>query len=140
MRHPGAAIALIVLGVTHSLARAEAVAIYTTATLPPVDLDGAAATIIRLDGPQRMVRGLSRHTADNAITSPQHIAQRILGLEGEGFFSELQAQVNGLVFAWRHGIDALPAIVIDDRYVFYGVYSVAEAKTRLQSYRTGAGP
>ena len=87
-----------------------------------------------------MVRGLSRHTINRAATSPRQIAQQILALEGEGFFSELTAQVNGLVFAWRHGIDALPAIVLDDRYVFYGVYSVAEAKTRLRAYRAGAGP
>ncbi len=140
MKHPKTTLALLAITLTHSLARAEAITVYTTATLPPVQLDGTAAAIIRLDGPERMVRGLSRHTVNRATTSPKHIAQKILALEGEGFFSELNAQVNGLVLAWRHGIDALPAIVLDDRYVFYGVYSVAEAKTRLRAYRAGAGP
>jgi hypothetical protein len=40
-----------------------------------------------------------------------------------------------LVSAWSHGIEALPAIVVEDRYVLYGMYSLQKARARVDAYR-----
>ena len=59
---------------------------------------------------------------------------------GPGWVETFTEQVNALVWAWRHGIAALPAIVVDDRYVLYGLYSVAEAQRRVDAHRQDSGP
>ena len=123
---------------SHSPAFSGTVTLYTTTFLPPIAFDGESPDVFFLDLPDQMIQGLSRHTPKHtAGMKPKNVMKKILAVEGETFFAQLNEQINGLVSAWMHGIESLPAIVLDDHYVFYGIYSVSEARTRLLNTSSG---
>ncbi len=120
-----------------SFAWADNITIYTTTFLPPIQLDGEPAQIIWLDLPDRMLKDLSRHSLTVKKQTAQDILKTIGDKEGAGFFPKLNTQVTGLVSAWSHGIEALPAIVVEGRYVLYGMYRLQKARARMDAYREG---
>jgi integrating conjugative element protein (TIGR03757 family) len=120
-----------------NVAWADNITIYTTTFLPPIQLEGESAHTIWLDLPDQMLKDLSRHSPTVKNQTAQDILNTIREKEGAGFFQKLNTQVTGLVSAWSHGIEALPAIVFEDRYVLYGMYSLSTARARVDAYRAG---
>jgi integrating conjugative element protein (TIGR03757 family) len=131
------AILACALSCASNFAWADTITIYTTTFLPPIQLDGDSAQIIWLDLPDRMLKNLSRHSLTVKGKNPETVLNTIREKEGADFFQQLNTQVNGLVSAWSHGIEALPAIVIEDRYVLYGMYSLQKARARADAYKAG---
>ena len=135
------AILLLILTTPSTWAQSN-ITVYTATYLPPVALADTRAQVIFLDQPQRMLEDLSRHITEQGTQGQAHTlaVEDILNRAGKDFLKDLQQQVTGLVAAWTQGIDKLPAIVIDDRYVFYGVFRLTDAENMLATYHAGAGP
>ena len=58
---------------------------------------------------------------------------------GRAALERLAAAAAGNVLAGRLGIEKLPAVVVDGRYVVYGVRDVARAVERVEAWRAEAG-
>lgn len=115
------------------LIAAPEVTIYTTYDLPAV-FSREPATRIYLDEPQRMMQTLSATRGISNRLSTGQVMRVISQKHGQHYFREVGRANAGLVQAWGHGITDLPAIVIDDHYVIYGIYDVRRARDLLAKY------
>ena len=52
---------------------------------------------------------------------------------------DLKRAYQGVVNAWMNNVAHLPAILIDDRYLLYGVYDVSEALAILENHQARQG-
>ena len=111
-------------------ARAESVVdvqVFTTSFIPVRDKGKRADAVYYLDDVERALGGLAKGLPTN-IRDAEAAAQRRLNTEaGQAALQLLQASFQGLVRAWSHDVEQLPAILINDRYLLYGVRDVDEA-------------
>lgn len=91
--------------------------------------------LIKLDDQQRIERLLSR----NLPTNPQQAAiaaqQRLNSPEGSRILRELADAQQGALDAWSVGVEKIPAVVVDRRYVVYGQPDVAAAIKAIEQAR-----
>lgn len=120
-------IASLLLAVAQPVAAAPAITVYTTSFLPVAHSDAANVTVYLLDDPVKPLKALSTGlpaTYDEA--TPVALA-RINSPRGQQLLGDLKRAYQGVVNAWLNNVAQLPAILIDDRYLLYGVYDVNEA-------------
>ncbi|WP_313464124.1 TIGR03757 family integrating conjugative element protein [Pseudomonas nitroreducens] len=103
----------------------------------PVTLPaGAGIRLIQLDEQQRLEEQLSRLLPAN----PQQAAaaaQKILnGPEGTRIQRDLLEAQQGVTDAWSVGVEKLPAVVVDRKYVVYGQPNVALALQAIEHSRS----
>ena len=65
--------------------------------------------------------------------------RRVSSPEGRAALARIAEAAAGNVLAGRLGIEKLPAVVVDGRYVVYGVRDVARAVERVEAWRAEAG-
>lgn len=95
---------------------------------------GEVDRLIKLDAPQLIEDELSADLPRDGRVAAVVIHQRI---EQGGL--PLQQQIRmahqGVIDAWHLGVTALPAIVVDQRYVVYGEHEVDRALVQIARYR-----
>jgi len=64
--------------------------------------------------------------------------RRLATPAGRAALERIAAAAAGNALASRLGIEKLPAVVVDGRYVVYGVRDVAQAAKRVEAWRAGA--
>lgn len=117
-------------------ARAEAWAVTDSAhplSLPP------AVRLIQLDAGERLEAQLSTGLSTDPAQAALALQQRLQGPDGVRWGQELAAAQQGLVEAWSVGVQKLPAVVVDHRYVVYGETDVNQALARIDEYRQREG-
>lgn len=117
-------------------ARAEAWAVTDSAhplSLPP------AVRLIQLDAGERLEAQLSTGLPTDPAQAALALRQRLQGPAGVRRGQELAAAQQGLVEAWSVGVQKLPAVVVDRRYVVYGETDVSQALARIDAYRQREG-
>jgi len=100
----------------------------------PVTGSASAQRVIQLDTAQQIETELSA----NLPNDPQRaagIVQQRLNQGGDTLQQRLRAAYQGITDAWSMGITALPAVVVDQRYVVYGEADVNKALARIAQYR-----
>ena len=65
--------------------------------------------------------------------------RRVSSPAGRAALGRIAEAAAGNVLAGRLGIEKLPAVVVDGRYVVYGVRDVARAVERVEAWRAEAG-
>ena len=65
--------------------------------------------------------------------------RRVSSPEGRAALARIAEAAAGNVLAGRLRIEKLPAVVVDGRYVVYGVRDVARAVERVEAWRAEAG-
>ncbi len=108
------------------------VAVFTLSTIP-VQAGGAA--VYQLDRPERLGAAFGAALPadpDRALAAAQ---RRLDTAAGRALRRELAEVVAGKALAVRLGIDRLPAIVVDGRYVVYGVREVRRALVLAAEWR-----
>lgn len=121
-----------------TLAAPESVAVYTTTHLPPVR-SGEPVNTHYINLPDILMQDLATVPGVRQGMTGGEIMARISEQKGSGYFEKIAKAIQGQVKAWGHGIDYLPAIVIDDQYIVYGVYDVATARRHVARYRLQQG-
>ena len=112
---------------------AQEIWVVTDAT-HPVSAAAKPTRVINLDEGQRIEAELSA----SLPSDPQRAAavvQELFSKGGSALQQRIQAAYQDLVDAWSLGITAIPAIVMDRRYVVYGEQDVERALARIAQYR-----
>ena len=122
------ATALLVLAPMLALAEAEPdVRVFTTSFLTVRDPSALATVTYRLDEVDLALAGLGASLPNNFTQAESEARQRLNSPRGAAAMKRMQGAFEGLVVAWSHGVERLPAILINDRYLIYGVRDVDEA-------------
>ncbi|MEN1398749.1 TIGR03757 family integrating conjugative element protein [Pseudomonas aeruginosa] len=114
-------------------AQAADVIAFTDARHPVSNAGGAR--VVLLDAPAGLEASLGAQLpADPA--QAEAIVRRRLAQGGAGLQQQLAAAYQGVADAWGLGIAAIPAVVVDRRFVIYGDPDVAHAIARINAYRS----
>lgn len=90
--------------------------------------------IVELDAPTSLESELS-FLLPSDPTRAATIARSRLNTGGAPLQRRLAVAYQGVVYAWSLGIEKIPAVVVDSRYVVYGVSDVARAVSIIDRYR-----
>ena len=119
--------AVLIALLTVPTAYAEDVVVFSTSFQTIKPSEQVAATIYQLDVPEQVLGKLGEGLP-NTLAQAQAVAlDRLASPDGQAMVERLKNGFGGVVQAWSHKIEKLPAILIDDRYVVYGVYDVDQA-------------
>jgi integrating conjugative element protein (TIGR03757 family) len=91
------------------------------------------ARVIHLDIPGRLEAELSAGLPADPIQAAKLMQQR-LNAGGKTLQRRFADACQGVVDAWSLGVDKLPAVIVDRRYVVYGEPDVARAVARIKRH------
>jgi len=92
--------------------------------------------IILLDDQQRLEELLSQVLPADPRQAEATIQRYLASPNGQRLQRDLAQAQQGVTDAWSLGIDKLPAVVVDRRYVVYGEPDVAKAVTLIDRARS----
>jgi integrating conjugative element protein (TIGR03757 family) len=108
--------------------------VFTTAGQPVINVPSGVA-VIELDATGRLDAELSKDLPADAAEAVQVMQKRMASPEWREFADRYADSYLGLVRAWQLGVEKIPAVVVDGRYVVYGqpdvALAMAEADERL---------
>ncbi|WP_175927468.1 TIGR03757 family integrating conjugative element protein [Burkholderia cepacia] len=93
-----------------------------------------AGQVIWLDAPTELQARLTSQLPKQASAATAEFGRRLL--RHPEFQRELATAYQGVVNAWNLGVAAVPAVVVDNRYVVYGEPDVARAVADVAAYRS----
>lgn len=114
----------MMISLTHSSAHAELIEVFTTKAYP-VALHGLQAEVCALDTLNEMTRELNNNAPEIAAV------QRVDTVQNTRLTAFYRCQMR----ASDYGVSSLPAIVIDKRYVTYGVRAADKALIASRHYK-----
>jgi len=92
--------------------------------------------IIRLDDQQRLEELLSRQLPNDQRQAEATIQRYLATPAGKRLQSDLVQAQQGITDAWNVGVEKIPAVVVDRRYVVYGEADVAKAIAQIDRARS----
>lgn len=92
--------------------------------------------IIRLDDQQRLEELLSQQLPNDQRQSEATIQRYLATPAGKRLQSDLVQAQQGITDAWSVGVEKIPAVVVDRRYVVYGEADVAKAIAQIDRARS----
>jgi len=102
------------------------VEVFTTAGEPVINVPSGMA-VIELDAPGRLDAALSQDLPVDPEVAEGLMRERMSSPEWQENAERYADSYLGLARAWQLGVEKVPAVVIDGRYVIYGQPDVAEA-------------
>ncbi|WP_445000226.1 TIGR03757 family integrating conjugative element protein [Halomonas mongoliensis] len=103
-----------------------AIEVFTTAGDPAVNVPSGVA-VIELDAPGRLDAELSQDLPADPDVAAAMMRERMATPEWQETANRYADSYLGLARAWQLGVEKVPAVVIDGRYVIYGQPDVAAA-------------
>ena len=113
-------------------AMAQSVTIFTDSQTQLLNLP-PSVVVVQLDASQRIEETMSADLPANPQEAERLMRARMQSGEWETMEAELQRNAEGLAKAKALGVTKIPAIVIDDRYVVYGVSDVSRAIEMIET-------
>ena len=108
-------------------------------TLSSMPLRGTGgATVHVLDVRDGHAEAFGADLPDDPERALAEARRRMATAEGRAALARVAAAAAGNALASRLGIEKLPAVVVDGRYVVYGVRDVARAVERVEAWRAEA--
>ncbi|WP_169878394.1 TIGR03757 family integrating conjugative element protein [Pseudomonas proteolytica] len=92
--------------------------------------------IIRLDDQQRLEEMLSQQLPNDQRQAEATIQRYLATPAGKRLQSDLVQAQQGITDAWSVGVEKIPAVVVDRRYVVYGEADVAKAIAQIDRARS----
>jgi len=92
--------------------------------------------IILLDDQQRLEEQLSRELPADPRQAEATIQRYLASPAGRRLQNDLALAQQGVTDAWSLGVEKLPAVVVDRRYVVYGEPDVTKAVTLIDRARS----
>lgn len=111
------------------------VVLYTTSDNPPANT-GGEAEIVYLDASDTLTDAwfAGQGIALSAQNAPQ-IAQALQSDEWQAQEAQLQQAYQGIIRAWQLDVERVPAVVVDDKWVVYGLTDIDRARSEVELYR-----
>ena len=109
--------------------------VFTADPLPPLQHTEQVDRLFVLDAVDSALKKLSFANPGNEAQAKQRALALIQSRDGQAMMTRLRLSAEAIAVAWQHGIAQLPAVLVDERYVVYGVYDVESALTRIAGYR-----
>lgn len=122
----------LILGWT-TLAHAG-VEIFTVAGQPVTNVPDDSV-VIELDAPARLDAQLSTNLPANRDQARREVQRRFHSPEWDDVMSQYRHAATGVARAWMIGVEKIPAVVVDSRYVVYGQPDVAAALREIEEGR-----
>lgn len=92
--------------------------------------------IVRLDDQQRLEELLSQQLPNDQRQADATIQRYLATPAGKRLQSDLVQAQQGITDAWSVGVEKIPAVVVDRRYVVYGEADVAKAIAQIDRARS----
>ncbi len=134
-----ALIAALWVAMVRTAMAAPAITVYTTSFLPVAHDNVPNVTVYWLDEPEQPLSALSVGLPATVEEAAPVVLSRMNTPGGKRLMGDLKRAYQGVVNAWLNNVSQLPAILIDDRYVLYGVYDVNEALTIFENHQARRG-
>ena len=109
---------------------------FTLSSMPLRAMGGAAVHL--LDARDGHAEAFGADLPDDPDRALAEARRRLETPAGRATLARLAEAATGNVLAARLGIEKLPAVVVDGRYVVYGVRDVARAVARVAAWRAQA--
>ncbi len=130
-----AAIAVALVIVCAPAASAETVAF----TLSSIPLQTDGETVYVLDEGMRITAELGAGLPRSPKRALAEVQRRLNSRRGRQHRERIEAAAAGNVLAARLGIERLPAVVVDERFVVYGVRDLQRARRLVRVWRAENG-
>ena len=124
-----------ILAASPAAGAAEVVA-FTLSSMPLHAAGGA--TVHVLDARDGHAEAFGAGLPDDPERALAEVERRMASPAGRAALARIAAAAAGNALAGRLGIEKLPAVVVDGRYVVYGVRDVARAVERVEAWRPEA--
>lgn len=127
----------LVLAVQACMAQAAdaTVWVFTAARLPPLHNVNHADRLFVLDHADSALRQLSFPNPGNAAAARDKAMAIIQSPQGRAAIARMRDSAEATTVAWQYGIEKLPAVLVDERFVVYGVYDVVSALGSVRDAR-----
>ena len=102
--------------------------VYTDAEHPPQNLT-EESSVVWLDGPDRLQDAIFGKLPSDPQLAAQQAREIIQSPQWPGQQEQIAQAYRQVLHAWEIGLQKLPAVVFEDRYVVYGTADVARAAT-----------
>ncbi|WP_110689433.1 TIGR03757 family integrating conjugative element protein [Salinicola endophyticus] len=112
------------------------VEVFTTADEPVINVPSDAA-VIELDAPARLDARISQDLPADPKRAEQILKARMSKPGWQQTLQKYGQLYQGLARAWMLGVEKLPAVVVDSRYVVYGQADVGAALQEIRQARAG---
>ena len=109
--------------------------VFTADPLPPLQHTEQVDRLFVLDAVDSALKKLSFTDPGNEAQATQRALALIQSRDGQAMMTRLRLSAEAIAVAWQHGIAQLPAVLVDERYVVYGVYDVEVALAQIAGYR-----
>ena len=109
---------------------------FTLSSMPMRTAGGA--TVHVLDARDGHAAAFGADLPDDPERALAEARRRVSSPAGRAALARIAAAAAGNALAGRLGIEKLPAVVVDGRYVVYGVRDVARAVERVEAWRAEA--
>lgn len=100
----------------------------------PVASARTADRLILLDAAQDIENELAARLPSDQQQAVALVQQR-LSDDGNGLQQRLREAYRGVIDAWSLGVETVPAVIVDQRYVVYGITDLEQALILVERYR-----
>lgn len=125
---------LVMTWLAWSHCAAAGVEVFTVAGEPVVNVPDATA-VIELDASARLDAQISQDLPSDPVQAKQLLQSHMRDPEWQRTLHEYGQRYQGIARAWMLGIEKVPAVVVDSRYVVYGEPNVAHALAEIKQAR-----
>ena len=109
--------------------------VFTADQLPPLQHTENVDRLFVLDDVDSALNKLSFANPGNEAQAKQQAMTLIQSPDGQAMLARMRRSAEAIAVAFQHGIDQLPAVLVDKQYVVYGVYNVEAALVQIARYR-----
>ena len=109
--------------------------VFTADRLPALKNVDRADRVFVLDHADNALKNLSFPNPGSEAAARDRAMLIIQSPQGQAAIARMRQSAEATTVAWQHGIEKLPAVLIDAQFVVYGVYDVAVAVEQIARYR-----
>ena len=128
-------IATLVLQACITQAADTTVWVFTAGRLPAIQNIHQADRLFVLDHADDSLKRLSFPNPGSDAAARDRAMVILQSPRGQAAIARMRNSAEATAVAWQHGIEKLPAVLVDEQYVVYGVFDVASAVEQFARYR-----
>ena len=110
--------------------------VFTANRLPPLQHVDQAERLFVLDHADNALRRLSFPNPGSEAAARDKALLIIQSPRGQAAIARMRESAEATTIAWMHGIEKLPAVLVDEQYVVYGVFDVVAAIDQVARFRS----
>lgn len=126
---------LLFIHIVSAQAAEGTVWVFTADRLPPLQHVDQADRLFVLDHADDALGRLSFPNPGSEAAAKDKALLIIQSPRGQAAIARMRESAEATTVAWMHGIEKLPAVLVDEQYVVYGVFDVAAAIDQIARYR-----